>query len=384
MPWSDVLAQDRVVDALRRAMLSDRVAHAYLLHGPDGVGKRAVALRFAQALQCTRPQEGDACGTCAACSKVARLIHPDVHVLFPQPGDASEEDVAERVALLARNPYAIIDFTRRPSLKDASKTSNKQTTYTIERIQEDVRRPMSYRPVEGRYRVAILLDVDLLRVEAANAFLKLLEEPGPDTVFVLTTTRPDRVLATIVSRCQGLRLDLLPPEAIEATLVGQGVAPEAAPLLARMADGSLSRAFELTEQADVHAQREVILRLLREAFGRGPGLRAVLDETSKLGREQLKGLLHLLLRWTRDLVLARSLGSEAPLVNVDQRETIQRFVQNVPQANLEAMAAVAEEALGLLERNVSTGLVVRVLTERLHAAMRRGEARPLYEPLVAV
>ena len=95
MTWSTLIDQQRVVEALRRTLESGRVAHAYLFHGPDGVGKRATALAFAQALQCEQNTDA-ACGTCLACSKTARMIHPDVHVLFPYPSDVDEHDVAAR------------------------------------------------------------------------------------------------------------------------------------------------------------------------------------------------------------------------------------------------------------------------------------------------
>ena len=136
-------------------------------------------------------------GRCLACTKVGRLLHPDVHVLLPAPKDADTDDLRARLETLAKNPYATVDFVRRPSLDDPAKTSNKQAFYPVARINDELRRAMSYRPVEGRYKVAIMTDADLLRTEAANAFLKLLEEPAPQTVFILITSRPDRLLPTI-------------------------------------------------------------------------------------------------------------------------------------------------------------------------------------------
>ena len=194
MGWTDIIGQQRVQDALRRAIETGRVAHAYLLIGPDGVGKRAVALAFAQALQCEHGL-ADPCGQCTACVKVARLLHPDLHLLFPCPKDASSEDVAERLRLLGENPYEELDYVRRPSLTDATKSSNKQAFYSVDRINVELKRALSFRSHEGRYKIAIIIDADALRVEAANAFLKLLEEPTPNSVFLLTTSRVDRVPA---------------------------------------------------------------------------------------------------------------------------------------------------------------------------------------------
>ncbi|GIV59386.1 MAG: DNA polymerase III subunit delta' [Rhodothermaceae bacterium] len=380
--WEIVIGQERVVEALRRAAAAGRVAHAYLFHGPDGVGKRAVALAFAQTLQCVHGEEAP-CGRCIACNKVRRLIHPDVHVLFPHPSDADTGEVAARLARLAENPYAAIDFVRRPSLADPTKTSNKQALYTVARINEELRRAMSFKPVEGRYKVVVMTDAERLRVEAANAFLKLLEEPGVQTVFILTTSRPDLLLPTIVSRCQRLRFDVLEPEAIAHALARRaGTAPEAAATLARMADGSYTRALDLAENEALLEDRTFVLAFFRHAYTRHiDRLAGLVEQAGGLGRERVKGVLGLMLSWIRDLMLYRTLGEAAPLVNVDQRPVIERFCENVPGADLEAMTALVEEAIELVERNVHLTLVLMSLALALGRAMRGRHDGRLYRPL---
>ncbi len=378
------IGQERVLETLHRAVAGGRVAHAYLFHGPDGTGKRAVGLYFARMLLCEGPGPAP-CDACSACKRVLRLIHPDVHVLFPHPTDVSEAEVGERRALLAQNPYALIDFVRRPSLADPTKTSNKQAHYTIARVHDELHRPMSFRPVEGRYKVALVTDADAMRVEAANAFLKLLEEPTPQTVFILTTTRPDRLLPTIASRCQKLRFDLLDDDAIaEALVETEGVDPAQAGLVARMADGSFARAAELAGGSDLAEQREEVVAFLRSVFRGGDAATRAAEGWAALGREQAKARLRLLVRWVRDLVLYAHMGEAAPLVNIDQRESIARFSRNLPHADLAAMVGHLEEALELAERNVNATLVFHVLTARLAGAMRGAPPAPLFVPLVSV
>ncbi len=387
MSFSSVVAQPRVTEALLRALQSERVAHAYLFHGPEGTGKRAAALAFAQALQCerggTEPGQGG-CGLCTPCTKVARLIHPDVHVLLPFPGTDFDDDdeVRARLDRLAADPYEAIDFRRRPSLSDAAKASSKAVLYSVERIHEDLRRPMSYHPVEGRYRIALLTDADALRVEAANAFLKLLEEPAERTVFVLTTERADRLLPTITSRCQHVRFDPLPDEAVAGALAARGVAsgPEADGL-ARMASGSLSRALTLAAQDDLAGRRDLALQLLRFAYAPRSSSAGLIEDVAGLGREPLKGVFEMLLRWIQDLGRYRAQTETARLVNADQAATVAAFVRNVPRADLDAMATLVEEAAGLIDRNVSPALVVRVLADRLGRAMHDGRHMPVFVPL---
>ena len=117
MAWSDIIGQERVVDMLRRTLARERVPHAYLFHGPRGTGTVAAALELSRALQCTEQTE-EACDACAACQKTRRMVHPDIHVFFPYPKGTSDDDVAKRIQRLGHNPYAPVDYVRRPSLDD--------------------------------------------------------------------------------------------------------------------------------------------------------------------------------------------------------------------------------------------------------------------------
>jgi DNA polymerase-3 subunit delta' len=382
MSWDSIIDQERVVQTLQRALGQDRVAHAYLFHGPDGVGKKAVALEMARALQCPNG-ETEACESCKTCRKTRRMVHPDVHVLFPYPKGTDEEDVAERIERLGEDPYAAVDFVRRPSLSDPSETSNKQVMYHIDRVHEDLLRPMSFRPVEGGYKFALITDVEHMNESAANAFLKLLEEPPPQTVFVLTTSRPEQLLPTIVSRCQRLRFDPLLPESIEEALEErEEMEATKAGMLARMADGSYSRALELAVNDDLMTSRQLVLDFFRSAYTQKvEPLNKHIDEISSQGRERVKSVLRLMLRWIRDLMLYREMEEDAPLVNVDQQEAVARFCSNLPDADLEAMVGLVEEALELTERNVRVSLVLTSLAQTLGLAMHGRNPGSLYVPL---
>lgn len=370
MSWDAIINQDRVIRSLTRAVERDRIAHSLLFNGPLGVGKRAVALEYAKVLQCEREQP-EACGSCIGCTKVARGVHPDIHILLPHPSDVDEEEIGERIRLLSRRPYAETDFTRRPSLSDPTESSNKQSIYRVDRIRE-LQQTLSYKTHEGRYKVAIMTEADRMRTEAANAFLKLLEEPTPRTVLILTTHRPDQLLPTILSRCQQLRFEPLTPEEIAAGLAErEGIDEDAASTLAHMADGSFTRALELLENEQLQENRQRVLDFFRQSYLMD--VDAVLDlvgEAAQAGREPVKGLLRLMLTWLRDLVLYRSTGSADLVVNVDQREAIGQFCENMPEARIEEMIDLVEQALHLVRRNAQTELVLLVLAQQIHKLMR--------------
>lgn len=383
MNWDSIIGQGRAISALKSAIERQRVAHAYLFHGPDGVGKRAAALVFAQTLLCEAVERP--CGSCNACTKSARLIHPDVHMLIPQPNDAKAAEVQERVLHLAEEPYATIDYVRRAKLNEPGSSSSKQVQYSVDRINEELRQIMRFRPVEGQYKIAILSDADLLRKEAANAFLKLLEEPTAQTVFVLTSSRPDRMLPTILSRCQHLRFDRLGADQIEAALVKRGLAVgPAAHAMARMADGSFARALDLAASEELMAAREEVLTFLRrsyKAWAESGKMAEQIEAISRQGREQIKFILELMLGWIRDLNLIRVLGADAPIVNTDQTQEIRDFAKALSKADPEVMAQLVEECIVRVERNANSRLVLTVLAQSLHDAMRGKPVEHLTEAL---
>jgi DNA polymerase-3 subunit delta' len=158
--------------------------------------------------------------------------------------------------------------------------------------------------------------------------------------------------------------------------------PDAAAMLARMADGSYSRALDLVENDDLMTSRELVLEYFRAAYSQKvESISSCVQEIKGQGREQVKSVLRLMLRWVRDLVLYRSMGEDAPLVNVDQAEAVARFCENLPEADLEGMVGLVEEALHLTERNVRTQLVLTALAQALAQTMRGRPVESLYVPL---
>lgn len=379
METSQLIAQETIAAALATAVKSNRVAHAYLFYGPEGTGKRAAAIDFAGSLLCERPQNGAACRECNACSRAFKLGHPDLNIMMPAPNDVALDSVTERIKILAENPYAVVDFERRPSLDAIDAQSNKQVIYSKDDIGKELRRQMSLAPVEGGYRIVVLTDADRMRAEAANAFLKLLEEPGARTVFILTSDRPDRMLSTVRSRCQLLRFSRLADEDVATALIERRSLEEStAKTLARMADGSYSRALDLASNEELISTRTLVLDYMRAAYKNESDLVVgFAEQLNRMGREPLKFFLQLMLGWLRDRLLYQAVGDEAPIINLDQFAEIRRFCEKLPDAQLEAMVGLVDEASRLVERNMNLRLTFIVLAQALGQAMRGEAARGL-------
>ena len=377
MPWSQIIEQQAAVHHLQETLASQRVGHAYLFHGPVGVGKRAAAQALAQALQC-RDDANPPCGMCAACRRIDRLTHPDVHVLAPLPSDATAEDVESFRKNLAENPYAASTAAMRGKGRGV-----RRSAFSVDRVHSEIHQVEALHAVEGPYKVFILLRAEAMAPQAANAFLKVLEEPTPMTVFVLTTSRIDLLLPTIVSRCQTVAFTALSRESIEKGLLERdGMDPSSAATYAALSGGSYARALELSNNPDLKQEREDVIEFLRQSYMQTPSkLAPLIDHMARLGRDRLEDVLLLMLSWIRDLVHYRAMGTDAALENIDYQSSVQRFTQNMPSADLDAMATIVEKAITLTSQNVHASLLLTVLSQRLGQAMRNQHSGQLAPPL---
>ncbi|HEX2986568.1 MAG TPA: DNA polymerase III subunit [Chloroflexota bacterium] len=216
--FADIVGQELAVSILTRA-LEQGPSHAYLFTGPAGVGKTETALAFAAGLACS---EGG-CGTCATCKRVQHGLHPDVEIVSAEGNVIRKEEIAEI------NLHAV------------------------------------YRPFEARAKVYVFPEADSLNVEASNAFLKTLEEPPGHVFFILVTDHPERLLPTVVSRCQSVTFTPVPAGAIVEDLETRlGLPAGEAQLVARVAGGNLRYARELATSNDVRRQRTLLLDAARD------------------------------------------------------------------------------------------------------------------------
>ena len=242
----DELAGSRAVDVVKRQLGSGEVAHAWLLLGPRGSGKRAVALAMAAALNCP-VEPGLGCGRCSTCRRISRRRHPDVHHVVPE------------------GPLIPVDVVRESIVPEAARS-----------------------PFEGARKVFIVEEADRMNQPAQNALLKTLEEPEPDTVFVLISEHEDELLETVRSRCLVTRLEPLAQDELIALLERQGASEDQARLAARLADGDLERARALAFDPAVAARRRLWTALPRRLASPVDALDAageVLDEARRAVKE---------------------------------------------------------------------------------------------------
>jgi len=325
----DILGQERVLSHLKTAMRRERLSHAYLFLGPAGVGKATTARALAGALNCTQPAaDGDACGTCPSCRRLAAGTHPDFLVISPEESKAQ---------------------------------------ISIEHIRE-LRRLTGYPPLGGGWRVVLIKPAEALSAQndaAANALLKTLEEPPPRHLLVLTARGEADLLPTIVSRCHKLAFAPLPAALIIRELESRrGLSRSQAALVAALSGGSLGRALVL-EPAELVQQRDQVLSDL-DHLTRG-STAAVLEWAQRLtkNRADLDNFLLLAQLWYGDLLLDHFQASHDLLAHQDLLPALeQERAAGAPEtwfANFSALAAAQRQ----LQANLNPELTLDILGLKL-------------------
>ncbi len=376
--FENLVAQSRVAGVLSRAMSTGRLPHAYLFLGADGVGKEAAAIDLAGALLClghNRRQETTPavvpCKSCPACAQSGNLAHPNLKILFPLPKPKQSADEAAETYTASQERQ----IEEAVSAKAADYYSPLAVTGGQEILIEHIRalrHEFSLTSFSGSWRIVIVSQADRLRVQAANAFLKLLEEPPSSVLFILTSSRESRLLPTIVSRCQALRFPPIPPSSIAEQLQSRlGVERETAEAAARLSGGSWPTARDWARE-DPASQIAKAVNLLRLLVKGDPGdLDSEVDRLTTGGKaDEFPALLRLLSRWLREVERYETnrqvyshLGSDEALVRLAKfcsGRDFARAIESVENAHLD------------LEKRVQPSLVAH----RLFILLRR----ILFEP----
>ncbi|MCB2199321.1 hypothetical protein KQI63_07945 [bacterium] len=366
----NLVGQQRQKEVVLRAVRTDRIPHAYLFLGPLGVGKEAAALDLARALLCLSHHRGHGttpaqvpCGDCPSCAQTNRLAHPNLKVLFPLPkpkkSSGDEQEDAEAWSDAQRKQ---IEEALAAKAKDAYSPLNVQggSEILIEQIRV-LRGEFRLTSFSGGWRVVVISQADRLRVQAANAFLKLLEEPPDNVLFLLTSSRESKLLQTIISRCQILRFPPLPEDVLTHELIGRrNVAQQTAEASARLAGGSWSQAIRWAE-ANPAAEMEKAVKLLRSLVKGDPGvLDGLVEEWSAPSKsEEFGNLLLLLGKWIRDVQRLDANPSGHPELAKDS--ALAKFTKFTEGRDHARAIELIEEARLDLERNVQPGFVAHHL-----------------------
>lgn len=330
MPFNTVIGHEQPKRFLQAALQSGRLAHALLFHGEDRIGKRLVAKVLAQAVNCEASpalSPPDACGICRSCHQIDIGAHPDVTMIEATSGRGETDQTRE------------------------------------------IESRFIYRPLVGSRKIVILDNADLLRHEAANALLKTIEEPPPDSLIILVSARPELLLPTIRSRCQELRFAPLAIGLVKDILIQQRrLSDTDARFLAMVSGGRIGLALEADVDA-LRAERADFLALVSPQSLESVGtLFGVAESMAK--SEESEAALGWLAGWFRDLAIIKVGSDPDRLLNTDCLDDLHRFATQLTLEKILELAGFVETMEKGLERNLNKQMMLEGLLLRLRAALQ--------------
>lgn len=306
MKFSEIIGHERQTAALWRSWQADRMHHAYLFVGIEGIGKRLVGLALAAAVNCENPDEQGACGLCGPCRKLASGNFPDLIHVPPLETEEQTEDTAR---------------------------SRKRKLIKIEHVRQ-LQSTICFAPYEGKRRVILIDDAHTLGEAAANALLKMLEEPRPHTMFVLVTSVPMAVLPTIHSRCQSVHFGALSDAQVASIIMNaQDLAEPTARLVAGLAEGSPGRALSADVNFLTERRRELLAGLAGLAGQGAAALFSFADEILSLEMD-LTEALGLIRSFYRDVSVWQATGQADRIIHTDLLPEIARTAAEVKPLDL--------------------------------------------------
>ena len=317
--WN-LIGNDWAVDLLKKHVIHGP-RHAYLFTGPPGLGRRSLALRFAQALNCPTPLDaGIPCGVCRDCQQIEGMRHADLTIIQSE----SEGGITK-----------------------------------VDQIRE-VRRALTLKPYMAKYRIALFLRFQEANDNAANALLKTLEEAPSYAVLILTADNPEQLLPTIVSRCEVLRLRTLPVEAVQRELETRGLETDSAKLIAHLSGGRFGSALRFAEDSALLEKREEQLDDLHRLIAASRVQKfAYADKLSK-DKDVMRHTIMIWLSYWRDVML-RAAQAATPLINVDRNVEIEQLAGQLSLSSARNVVKGLETALEKMDRNVNPRLLAEVL-----------------------
>jgi len=369
MSWNKISGNERIKRILQRAILSKKVPHSYLFIGNDGVGKDAFAIQIAKVLNCKNPIINnnliDCCEQCNNCISINNFSNPNFELIFPLPvtndsssntfSDALLEEIKYQLELKIKNHYHKI------RIKNAN-------FIRVSAIRE-IKRKLSLSSFSNQTRVILISEAEKMNTEAANAFLKTLEEPNPNTLIILTTSNPNLILDTIKSRCQVIKFSPIPEDIITNFLVNKyNIEENNAKIIASLSDGSISNAIDNINEKFIELEN-LTIELLRTSLKKKnfrkdlyQGISYILDNYDK---NDILKLFKILIFWLKDAENFKY--NKEKFKSNKYSSNYEKFINNFTTQNYLEIINFIDDAILFMNRNVIlNGVLIKLFLQIRH------------------
>ena len=372
MRFADIIGNKAATDALRSMADSGRVAHAMLFYENEGCGALPLALSYLQYLNCSNPHDGDSCGECPSCRQMSKLIHPDVHFVFPVnkgPKTSDDKPTSESYItywreLVLSNPYFM-----EADLQKAIGIESKSGLIAVAEAKSIISK-LSLTSVADGYKAVVFYLPEKMNQETANRLLKMVEEPPADTVFIFITHAPEKVLQTIFSRCQSLRVLPLTKEEVEEVLVKQmGVDPHEAQAKASVSGGSVGAALGMIgDKEEYDRYMDLFVDLMNALTARD--LSSVLECGEQLAalesREKQKGFCTFAGECVRKIFMIQQNLPQLAVIPEEEEAFYTAIAQKCGKKFCSKTITNIEKVSYMIDRNVNSKILFCDLVNRMY------------------
>lgn len=353
-----------MIERLLRDAQMGMVPHAMLFAGPQGTGKLQTAIAFARYLLCRdKGSADDACGVCPSCVKMNKLVHPDLHFVYPvinKSKSAGHSTISDDEITTWRETVIENHYFGYEDWLTALEADNKQARIFVTE-SESINSKLSLKSVEGGYKIMIIWHAEKMNTECANSLLKLLEEPPSGTLFILITDAPEQMLETILSRTQRINFKRIPEELIEKKLKGSGIGldDDTAVRIAHLSAGSWLNAINtLRVNADSNEFMEHFAQLMRLSYGRRvKELKRWSETIAASGREWQKRFLVYCQRMIRESFVCNFHLPQLNYMTESEQQFSVRFAPFVNEGNIIGLMELFSDAARDIEQNVNSKMV---------------------------
>lgn len=360
MLFKQIPGLDNLKAQLVQNAKTGRVSHAQLFAGNEGSAALMLALAFAQYLNCENRSENDSCGTCASCSKISKQAHPDVHFVFPTAKikDEKEDPRSDRYMPAFRKFLADIPFGDLTSWARVGGFEAKLPTITTEEAKSIIQK-LALKAFEARYKVMVVWHPESIHINGLNALLKILEEPPVQTVFLLVSTQPHKLLQTILSRVVHVAIpDFTDNDVVNYLQQNMSLPGHEAQQIARLAGGNLYEAVQQVTHEHVEDYQEFFAAWMRACFKADVyQMVSITDRFHELGREKQKAFLQFSINRMHHALVALCDGERTLRLTEEELDWLKKFAQALSLKLVEKIAQSLDEAWLHIERNVNGKMV---------------------------
>ena len=363
MYFKDIIGQRSLVEQLCRMVDENRLAHALLLTGSSGNGKLPIAVALARYILCRDRRNGDACGCCPACVKMDKLVHSDLHFVFPvkkkknsssDSAPVSDDYIGEWREIFLKEPYfSYSDWLMMLDIEN-------QQPMIYEKESSEILRKLSLKSREGGWKIVIMWLPEKMKEACSNKLLKILEEPPAETLFLLVAESTEHILPTILSRTQRIEIPRIANDDISETLQRRySLDADTARSIAQQSGGDWEKAESMLKVDDnKKIYLELFMTLMRMAYRRDiMAMKHWSEQVAALGRERQKGMLEYCQRMIRENFIMNFGRNEMLYLSPEERSFSVNFSPFVNENNIFGIVEEISEAQKHVEQNVNAKMI---------------------------